>query len=120
MSLRSTSMQVVGSVAMAVVWWRDAFEHGGEAEDVAVFGFGEDDFLAVFVDERDVDGAGEHDVGGAAGLAHLVDALVGGEVAELDLLGEDGELVVVQEGEERDLAEFVRCTAGGHRGKGSE
>ena len=68
----------------------DAFEHGGEAEEVAVAGLGEDDLLAVFVDEGDVDGAGEHDVGGAAGFADLVDALVGGEVAELDLLGEDG------------------------------
>ena len=35
----------------------DAFEHGGEAEEVAVAGLGEDDFLAVFVDEGDVDGA---------------------------------------------------------------
>ena len=93
-----------------------AFEHGGEAEEVAVAGLGEDDFLAVFVDEGDVDGAGEHDVGGAAGLAGLVDALVGGEVAELDLLGEDGELVVVEEGEEGDVAEFVGVA--GHRGRG--
>ena len=68
----------------------DAFEHGGEAEEVAVAGLGEDEFLTVFVDEGDVDCAGEHDVGGAAGLAYFVDALVGGEVAEFDLGCEDG------------------------------
>ena len=68
----------------------DAFEHGGEAEEVAVAGLGEDELLTVFVDEGDFDCAGEHDVGGAAGVAGLVDALVGGEVAEFDLLGEDG------------------------------
>ena len=40
-------------------------------------GPGEDDFLAVFVDEGDEDGAGEHDVGGTAGVAGFVDPLVG-------------------------------------------
>ena len=68
----------------------DAFEHGGEAEDVAVGGLGEEDFLAVFVDEGDFDAAGEEDEGGAVGVAGLVDALFGSELAELDLLGEDG------------------------------
>ena len=90
MSWRSTSMQVVGSTATAVVWWGSCFEHGGEAEEVAVAGLGEDDFLAVLVEEGDVDCAFEHDVGGAAGVAGFVDALLGGEVAELDLGGEDG------------------------------
>ena len=58
----------------------------------------------------------EHDVGGAAGVVGFVDALFGGEVAEFDLLGEDGELVVVEETEEGDLAEFVGLA--GHKGRG--
>jgi hypothetical protein len=86
---------------------RDTLEHGGEAEDVAVDGLGEEDFLAVFVDEGDFDAAGEQDEGGAVGVAGFVDALLGGEVAEFDLLGEDGEFVVVEEREEGDVAEFV-------------
>ena len=35
----------------------DAFQHGGKAEDVAVDRLGEDDFLAVFIDEGDIDDA---------------------------------------------------------------
>jgi hypothetical protein len=93
-----------------------AFEHGGEAEEVAVAGLGEDDFLAVLVDQSDLDGAGEGDVGRPVGVAGFVDALVGGELAELDLLAEDGELVGVEQGEDWDLAEFVDE---GHRGSGS-
>ena len=93
---------------------RYAFEHGGEAEEVSVLGLGEDDLLAVFVDERDLNRAGEHDVGRAVGLADLVDALVGREGAQLDLLGEDVQLVVIEQREERDLAEFVGVA--GHRG----
>ena len=46
-------------------------------------------------------------------LAGLVDALLGGEVAELDLLGEHGEFVVVEQREEGDVAEFVGVA--GHR-----
>jgi hypothetical protein len=82
-------------------------QHGGEAEEVSVFGFGEDDFLAVFVEECDFDGAVEHDIGGAVGLTGFVDALLGGEVADFDLLGENLKLLVVEEGEEGDVAEFV-------------
>jgi hypothetical protein len=92
---------------------RDAFEHGGEAEDVTVDGLGEEDFLAVFVDEGDLDAAGEEDEGGAVGVAGFVNALFGVELAELYLLGEDGEFVVVKEREEGDMAEFVG--GAGHR-----
>jgi alditol oxidase len=82
-------------------------EHGGESEEVAVVGLVDEDFLLVFVDGGDADGTAEEDVGAVAGVAELVDALAGGEGAELDLGGEDAELVVVEEGEERDVAEFV-------------
>ncbi len=93
----------------------ELLEHGGEAEEVAVAGLGEDDFLAVLVEEGDGDFAFEHDVGGAVGVAGFVDALLGGEGAELNLGGEDAEFVVVEETEERDLAEFVGVA--GHKGR---
>ena len=59
---------------------------------------------------------GEEDEGGTVGVAGLIDALLGGEAAELDLLREDGELVVVEEREERDVAEFFG--GAGHKGSG--
>jgi hypothetical protein len=84
-----------------------AFEHGGEAEELAVGGLGDEDLLLVFVDDGDVDGAGDEDIGGVSGVSGLVDALAGGEGAELDLGGEDVQFLVVEEGEEGDVAEFV-------------
>ena len=63
MSLRSTSRQVVASVAMAVVWCGVPSSMEAKPKKSPWLGLGEDDFLAVFVDERDVDGAVEHDVG---------------------------------------------------------
>ncbi len=116
MSWRSISRQVEASVATAVVLWGTCVEHGGEAEEVAVVGLVDEDLLLVFVDGGDFDGAGEEDVGGGAGVAELVDALAGGEGAELDLGGEDAELIVIEEGEEGDVAEFVRRA--GHGGWG--
>ena len=94
-----------------------AFEHGGEAEEVAVAGLGEDDFLTVFVDEGDVDCAGEDDVGAArwarrpcrcAGLA--------ANSRSSTCWARTAELVVVEKREERDLAEFVGVA--GHKGSG--
>jgi hypothetical protein len=38
-----------------------------------------------------------------------------GELAQLNLLREDGKLVVVEQREQRDVAEFVRCTR--HKGR---
>ena len=81
-------------------------EHGGEAEEIAVFGLGEEDFLALLIHGGDADGAGEDEEGVFWGVAGLVDALAGFEVAEFDLLGEDAEFVFVEEGKERNVAEF--------------
>ena len=82
------------------------FKHGGETEGFTVMRCGEDDFLPVFIEESDFDSAGEDDVGALALLASLVDALVGGEFANFNLGGEDVKLVVIEQREERDLAEF--------------
>ncbi len=107
MSLRSTSMQVVGSTAIAVVWWGICWSMEAKPKRSPWRGLGEDDLLPVLVDEGDGDFAVEHDVGGAVLVAGFVDTLLGGEGAELDLLGEDAEFVLVEKTEERDLAEFV-------------
>ncbi len=95
----------------------DLVEHGGEAEEVTVVGLVDEDLLLVFVGGGDFDGAAEEDVGGGAGVAELVDTLAGGEGAELDLGGEDAELIVIEEGEEGDVAEFVRRAGHGSWGR---
>jgi len=56
-----------------------------KTERFAVMRRGEDDFLPVFVEENDLDGAGEDDIGALAGLSDFVDALLGGELADLYL-----------------------------------
>ena len=75
MSSRSTSRQTVSSSAVAVVWCGSLLEHGGEAEEFAVGGFVDHDFLVILIDGGDAHLAGNHDVGLAAGVAHFVDAL---------------------------------------------
>ena len=73
-------------------------EHGGEAEELAVAGGVDDDLLVVLVDDGDVDGAGDHNVGVVAGIADLVDALAGSELFDLDLSGENGGFVLIEQG----------------------
>jgi hypothetical protein len=61
--------------------------------------------------------AGDHDVGVAFGVADLVDALARGELLDFYLAGEDGEFVVVEEGEEWDGAKrFWTAAHGGTSG----
>ncbi len=87
---------------------RGAFEHGCEAEDLAVVRLVDKDFLAVGVFDGDVHRAGNDDIGANAVLACFVNALAGSKFAELDVRGEDVEFIVVEQREERDVAEFLR------------
>ena len=91
-----------------------AFEHGGEAEEVAVLGSSTRTSCPSSSTMRDVDGAGEDDVGSARRLRRPCRCAARGEVAQLDLCGEDGELVVVEQGEERNVAKFFGFA--GHSG----
>jgi len=65
--------------------------------------FVDDYFLMVFVNGRDADAAGDHDVGMTLGVTDLVDAFAGSEFFEFDLAGENGGFVVIEKGEERDI-----------------
>ena len=89
-------------------------EHGGEAEEAAMAGLVDQNFLLIFVDGGDADAAGEDDVGAAGGLVDLENALAWEEADEVDLGGEDGELFFIEELEEGDVAEFLRVA--GHVG----
>jgi hypothetical protein len=42
-----------------------------------------------------------------AGIADLVDALPGGKVFEVDLRGQNGPLIVVEQRKERDMLQFL-------------
>src|ERR1700678_3797858 len=97
---------------------RGLLQHGREAEEFAVHRLLHQHLLLVFVDGGDVDCAGEENVGSVAGLAEFVDALARGEIAQFDLRGEYAELVVVEQREEGNVAEFS-CVAG-HKGLKAE
>ena len=86
---------------------RRLIDHRGEAEDAAVDGFVDQDFLLVFVVGGDADAAGHEDVGGVRDLSDFEDALADGELADVDLCGEDGQFFLVQEFKERDVSELV-------------
>jgi hypothetical protein len=81
---------------------RSLFEHGCETEKFSVLGLIDYNFLMIFVNDGDLYVARDHDVSVSAGIANFVDALARGEFSKLDLRGEDGALVIVEESEERD------------------
>jgi hypothetical protein len=89
-------------------------EHGGEAEEAAVLGLVDEDFLLVFVDGGDADVAGHEDIGGDAGFADLEDALARGELSYFDVGGEDGGFFFVEEFEQRNV--FQLLWIAGHGG----
>src|SRR5256885_13901028 len=82
---------------------RSLLEHGGKAEKFAVGRFVDDDFLVVFVNSRDADAAGDHDVGMTVGVPYLVDALTWSEFLQFDLTGKDRCFIVIEKREERDV-----------------
>ena len=83
-------------------------EHGGEAEEFAMSGLVDDDFLVILVDGGDAHLAGNHHVGLASGVSYFVDALAGREVSQLDLSGQDSSFILVEQREERDVFEHFR------------
>ncbi len=80
-------------------------EHGSEAEELSLRGFIDHDFLVILVDGGHPDHARDDDVGTAARIAHLVDALAGSELLDFDLAGENGGFFVVEQGKERNLSQ---------------
>ena len=80
--------------------------HGSEAEEIAVGGLVNGDFLLVLVGGEDADAAGHDDVSVPGGIAGFEDALARGEVADFDLSGKDGGFVVVEQFKEGNVAEF--------------
>jgi len=83
-------------------------EHGGEAEEFAVGGLVDDDFLMILIDGGDAHLAGNHHVGLASGVPYFVDALAGRECFQLDLSGQDGGFIFVEQREEWDVFEHFR------------
>ena len=88
-------------------------EHGGESEEAAVVGLVNQDLLLVLIDGGDADAAGHEDVGLLRWVADFEDALAGGELLQVDLRGENGELVVVEQFEKRDVFQLFRVAGHG-------
>jgi hypothetical protein len=87
---------------------------GGKAEKVAVSRLVDEDFLLILVGGDDPHASGHDDIGVVAGTAGFEDALAWSKVANLDLSGEDSGLIVIEEFEKRDVAEFFGIA--GHGG----
>ena len=107
MSSRSTSRQRGLFQGDGVGLVRRLVQHRSEAEELAVAGLVDHDLLMVFVDRGDLHVAGHHDVGVFAGIADLVDALAGSERLQFDLGGQHRDLIVIEQGEERDVFELL-------------
>jgi len=71
-------------------------------------GLVDDDFLVILIDGGDAHLAGNHHVGLASGVSHFVDALAGGEFFQLDLSGQNGSFIFVEQREEWDVFEHFR------------
>jgi len=90
---------------------RCLLEHGGEPEEFTVSGLIDNDLLIVFVDGRNAYFAANHYVSMAISVADLIDALSRSEFLEFYLLGEEGELVVVEKCEEGNVFESSGFTS---------
>lgn len=97
---------------------RSLLEHGGEAEELALCGFIDENLLVLLVNGGEPDRAGDHDVSASAGVAHFVNTLPWREVLYFNLTGQYGSFIVVEQGEKWDLAQDLRIT--GHGASGIE
>ena len=90
---------------------RRLVEHGSKSEELTVPRFVNDDFLMILVDGRDADPARYHDVGSTPCVARLVDPLAGRKRLQLDLTGEHGGFLFVEESEEGNVLQLLRSAA---------
>jgi len=81
-------------------------EHRGKSEDATMRGLVDEDLLLVVIDGGDTDAAGHHYVGLFRWVAYFEDALPWGELLKVDLCGENGEFIVIQEFEKGDVFEL--------------
>ena len=75
---------------------RSLVQHGREAKELTVQRLVDNYLLLVFVHGRHADRAGDQDISASTGVAHLVNALTGGETADVHLPGEHARFVIIQ------------------------
>ncbi len=92
---------------------RSLLQHGGEAEELAMRGLVDHDFLMLLIDGGHANAAGHHDVSASGGVTHLVDALAGMKCFHFHLAGQDGGFVVVERGKQRNVLQHFRITCHG-------
>lgn len=85
---------------------RGLLQHGGKAKKLARCRLVDNDLLVVFVHGGEADSSGDHDVGLPVLVADLVYALAGSEFLDLDLSGQDGHLLIVQQSKERNALQY--------------
>src|SRR5438874_13031870 len=89
---------------------RRAVEHRGKAKELALRGLIDYDFLVVLIDSRHAYFAGYEYVAAAAFISDFVDSLAGDKLFHLNLAGENGGFVVVQQGEKGNVSQQLSIT----------
>jgi hypothetical protein len=82
---------------------RRLLQHRSESKELSDGRFVDYDFLLILVDRSDANGARNEYVSSSAGIAHFVYALPGREFLHLDLAGQHGGLVIIQESKQWDV-----------------
>src|SRR5690349_20107404 len=93
----------------AGLMWR-LIQHRSEAEKLALLRLGDHYLLLIFVNGGEANLARDHDVSPAARIAHLINALARSEVLDLNLSGQDCQLLVIEQGKERNFPQCLRVT----------
>src|SRR6266849_3217172 len=86
---------------------RRLIEHGSETEELAGRGLVHDDFLVVFIHGRNTHSSGNHHVSSSAWVADLIDPLARNEGLQFYLSRQDGSLLFIQQGKERNIFQNV-------------
>src|SRR6266480_2701217 len=63
--------------------------------------------LLIFIDGAEASLAGDHDVGSAARIAHLVDALSWSKLLDLDLARQNGKLFIIEQPKKRNVPQCL-------------
>src|SRR5207248_1533374 len=87
--------------------WR-LIQHRGEAEELALLRLIDHYLLLIFINGSEADLAGNHNVGPAARITYLVDALPRSELLDLNLSRQNGGLFIVEQSEKRNFPQCLR------------
>src|SRR5207245_2330070 len=81
-----------------------AVEHGSKAEKLALRRLVDYDLLVVLINSCNADLSGDKNVSAPSFIADFVNSLPGGKLLHLYLAGQNGGLIVIQKGKQRNIS----------------